>query len=243
MIKRLSLVLLILSCLTSGVLAAASFNGSSSYVSVADNPALDVPDNNWTVAGWVQVNSNAGTSWNSMLDWWNNVHPEMRFWIGEASHAAYANDLLAWMADDDTDATNVGDGTNNNAFSGITVWTHVAFRRSGATFATFKNGVQVDSLTNANFDGITLSTNLILGASEAGTTQFLNGNLAEWVSWHKALSNSDIAALAKGFAPNCLPDFDWYVPLVRNYVELAQGAAVTNSGSTIAAHPRLYNCN
>lgn len=202
-----------------------------------------MPDNNWTVVGWVQISSNSGTAWNSMLDWWNNVHPEMRFWIGETSHSTYANDLLAWMADDDTDAVNVGDGTNNNAFSGVTVWTPVAFRRSGTTFATFKNGVQVDSLTNANFDGITLSTNLILGAAGAGTTEFLNGNLAEWAAWRKALSDTDIAALAKGYAPNRFPDFEWYVPLIRNYAELAQGAAVTNSGSTVTAHPRIYNCN
>lgn len=67
--------------------------------------------------------------------------------------------------------------------------------------------------------------------------------IAFLAKWDQALSDDEIAGLAKGISPGCYPGFKVYTPMIRNYQELANDLTVANDGSTVTAHPRLYNCN
>jgi hypothetical protein len=235
-------LLIALLCST-GAQGAYFFNGTSNYITVTDNAALDRPDGDWTAAGWVKLDNNTGSAWNACVDWLSGGATEMRFWIGEASHANYANDFVAWMTDDNGDAANPGDGDNNNHFSGNTDWTHLIIQRSGASLTIYKNNGSSNSRANASFDGIAIASNMYFGAADTATTQFLNGSLAEWAFWNRALTADERAGIAKGISPKCYGGTEIYFPMVREYFELYNNLVLTNNDSNITDHPRILLCD
>jgi hypothetical protein len=77
----------------------------------------------------------------------------------------------------------------------------------------------------------------------ASNPAYSTGEVAEVAVWSAALSDEEIALLAKGFSPLCLwwrwPSLVLYQDLIRPLNRLAIGPTFTATGSpTIVPHPR-----
>lgn len=88
----------------------------------------------------------------------------------------------------------------------------------------------------------------LLDASQIAPTV---GRLAECGIWNVALTDAEVATLAKGFAPPCVrrASLVAYYPMVRDTTSLkdlfsATANNLTLAGTTaVADHPRVLNCN
>ncbi len=214
------------------------FDGVDDYVTVADNAALSIPAGDWTVGGWVKLTSNT-TSTNQIILEWGNAPTFSQDITLEITNNAGTTDEITGYYDDGTSG-NVSITSTSSPFTSNTNWTHVLFINSGTSFNVYINGASVASTTSSR-GGIDVTPALRLGVS-GSTDRFLNGSLAEWAKWDRALSADEIAGLAKGFSSNCYPGFKWLVPMVRNYQELKENLTVTNTGSTVSDHPRIFYC-
>ena len=75
------------------------------------------------------------------------------------------------------------------------------------------------------------------------TAQFFNGRIAEVGIWNRALSDAEVLSLSKGFSPACLrTGLVNYTKLVRTVQDEARAFAWTTTGTTVADHPRIFNC-
>ena len=59
--------------------------------------------------------------------------------------------------------------------------------------------------------------------------------------WNVALTAAEIASLAKGFSPRLIrpQSLAFYAPLIRETLDIRGGLTLTDSGSTVADHPRI----
>ena len=65
--------------------------------------------------------------------------------------------------------------------------------------------------------------------------------MAEWAKWDRVLSAAEIAVLAKGVTPDCLPaGLAWYVPMRKDPVELVRGILVKLIGAIPVDHPPFF---
>lgn len=238
-LRNLTLALLLF-CFSAQSWGAQLYDGVDDYVTITDNDALTIPDSDYTVAGWVKLTGNAGSAEHIVFDnfaggsgcWWEII-------IGESS-SSFGDDIRLSAQDDDGTALDAT--STSNPFASNTNWTHIIVQRSGTTHTTYINNSSVASANVSAFDACNGGAVVFGRWSDAAPGAYLNGSLAEWAKWGRALSSAEMAGLANGFSPNCYPGFQWLTPMVRDYNELAKGIAVTNSGSTVIAHPRIYSC-
>lgn len=214
---------------------------SSDNITLADNAALTFPDADWAIGGWVKFSSRTGTTARNLWTWGSGYSSHTQLRVGDASHASFPDDINLFFIDDD--GTNIAFSTGANEFQSNTAWTHILVERTGTTIAIYKNGTQTGSGSNASLDALNAGASFKLGNNAYNNGTFL-GDMAEWAKWDRALTTAEKAGLAAGYAPSCYPNsLMWYVPMIGNYVELVKGIAVTNSGTTVSAHPRIIYCN
>lgn len=118
-------------------------------------------------------------------------------------------------------------------------WLHLGGRRNGDGSADlFVNGSKSSTATAIT---VTTLTSFVVGAFTPNGSSFsanLSGQVAEAAAWEGiALSDAEFNSLAKGFQPwrVRLAQLAGYLPLVRDIP-----ASFTDTGSTVAAHPRIY---
>jgi hypothetical protein len=162
--------------------------------------------------------------------------------------------------------TNNGVASPKRAVQALTLNSSNVFGRVGANTATYSTdtwyhaaGVFEDNDTiNAYFNGSvgTIVTDspavsvsginkILVGArTSAGSLgQYHDGQIAEVGIWNAALTDDEIASLAKGITcdkvrPSALR---FYAPLVRNLQDVRGGLTITNNNTaTVAVHPRVY---
>ena len=108
-------------------------------------------------------------------------------------------------------------------------------------YAVFLNGGSKGSDTT-NAGSITLLDRTVIGAN-ALLSSFANGNIAEAAIWDVALTDAEVAILAKGFSPLLVrpQSLVFYAPLVRdNDDDLIGGVALSANGTPgIVPHPRV----
>lgn len=223
---------------------AWSFDGTNDYVDLAISTATDFPDGDWTVGGLAKFNSLAGTESSGLLATITGSFPADGFvsvYIYQDSFATTGlrGELQFDAADEGTSSAQIQAATSANPFTSNTSWTPIVFRRSGNTVTIWINGSQDGTDTDAAFDAVTPDTAIRLGATfNLAAGRFFNGLMAEWAKWDRALSDAEIAALAKFYAPSFFQNgLRWYCPMIRDYVELKSGLTVTNNGTIIGAHP------
>jgi hypothetical protein len=71
----------------------------------------------------------------------------------------------------------------------------------------------------------------------------MDGKIAEVGIWSSALTQPEIASLAKGMTCDKVrpQNLVFYAPLVRDLIDQKGGLAITNNnGATVANHPRVY---
>lgn len=123
------------------------------------------------------------------------------------------------------------------------VWHHYCFKNSSATSRDmFRDGGNKGS--NATNVTAPDTTRLIVGASwdsSNNIVSLLNGRIAELAIWNVALTDDEIASLAKGFrATRIRPQsLVYYAPLVRETIDERGAIALTaTNGPTVYEHPR-----
>lgn len=228
--------------------AAVSYNGSSGYVAVTYNSAaMDIPNGDFTIVGWAQFATRAGTGVDYIFSFTDAGGTElMYFRVRDASNASSPN-VGQWIMVD----TNGHDCTFNDTgtpWASNTSPVHVALRRSGDTFSIWYNGTQNNTNTDATCNAITPSSALFnFGREAAAGASYFNGNMWEWAKWDRALTDGEILELSKGFSANCLPNSQkWFYPMggpYGYYKEYLVPITVTNSSTTTSDAQRMIYCN
>lgn len=128
----------------------------------------------------------------------------------------------------------------------LNTWYHVAGVYESATIRrAFIDGSN-DSAGNDNGNSITPSgVNLLTIGARYNTVigSYFPGDMAEVGIWNVALTNAEIASLAKGMTCDKIrpQSLVFYAPLVRDLIDQKGGLTITNNnGATVATHPRVY---
>ncbi|MGD9652097.1 MAG: LamG domain-containing protein [Candidatus Dadabacteria bacterium] len=215
------------------------------YVSVADGAATTLPNGDWAIGGWIKLDTTSG---------WPNDYTvvsagvdggsEGEFTLGIDQDGGSSTRVEMYIADDfygsEASLSSTGD-----EFAGNTNPTHVLLQRSGSNFQFYIGGVASGTVAVGGIDELNFSTALIFGPyyNEIGNWNALPGSLASWAKWNRALTQAEITSLAQGFSPSCVPGSQMLdIPMIGAYQERRSGLAVTNSGTTVGAHPRMYFC-
>ena len=155
---------------------ALSFDGTSSWVTVADAPSLDLTEG-ITVSAW--VNATARTSWRTVA---------LKETSGGLAYALYAtNDALKPAGyinvSEDTDVTAPSDLLLN-------VWTHLAFTYDGSVMRLYVNGAEVS--TTAMSGPVTVSNGPLRIGGNSVWAEFFRGIIDEVRIYNRALSGVEI---------------------------------------------------
>lgn len=217
-------------------------NANDNNVSIADNDALTFPDGDWTVCSNVRLISNAGSQGQYVFSWgvWNTT-PSFNIWIQETSSGGNAGKILGRLVDNDgTGYTLTGGAT---PFTGNLNTNSVCVIRDGSYIYISVGGVDVTNVsTSGDFNAINRSDAFYFGMQANGNEE-LNGVISDTVFFNRDLTQAELDAMAGGVSPYCLGGAKLYLPAIGTYQELMKGLSTTNSGSTIAPHPRMYSCN
>jgi hypothetical protein len=156
--------------------SALSFDGSTSWVTIADAPSLDLT-NGMTIEAWVNPASSAG--WQSVV---------LKETSGGLAYALYgennANHPSGYVH------TNADMGVNGSAVLPLNTWTHLALTYDGATLRMFMNGTQVGSAAVPGA-AVTSSSPLRIGGDSVWG-EYFSGLIDEVRIYSRALSATEI---------------------------------------------------
>jgi len=156
--------------------AALSFNGTSSWVTVADANSLDLT-NGMTIEAW--VNPAASTGWRTVV---------LKESAGGLAYALYAANNASRPAGYVHTSSDVG--LNGTADLPLNAWTHLALTFDGATMGMFVNGVQVASGAVPGASAVTSSPLRIGGNSVWG--EYFRGLIDEVRIYNRPLTAAEI---------------------------------------------------
>ena len=133
----------------------------------------------------------------------------------------------------------------------VTGWNHYCFTFDGSQSGNanrlkgYINGLNV-VLSYFGTIPSTLSSNvsnqtLRIGRSQS-TNRWSTGSFAELAMWASVLSSDEVASLGKGFSPIMVAPQSLILnmPLINDIQDDRSGIALTNTSTTVAAHPRVY---
>jgi hypothetical protein len=207
---------------------------SSQYLSVS-SPVSDVPI---TMACWFNI-PNVTTS--NALMCVNNLSDQSKCVL--YARGDVAGDPVRVQTADSTGLAFQADTTTG--FSAST-WSHACGVFTSTTSRTaYLNGGS--SATNTTSRTVTTLTQLNIGAQAIATfpsgTTFTGGDIAEVGVWNVALTDAEVASLAKGFTCDQIrpQSLVFYAPLIRNFQDVKGGRAISNNNTvTVSDHPRVY---
>ena len=147
----------------------------------------------------------------------------------------------------------VFDSSNSVGIIGQFISTHSAntwyhscgvFPQAGQVEAYFNGNIGTTfgsgALTVSGIDQV-----LIGMRTAAGTNGFfMNGLIAEVGVWNAALTQPEIASLAKGMTCDKIrpQNLVFYAPLIRDLQDIKGSLTITNNnGATVTNHPRIYS--
>jgi RHS repeat-associated protein len=160
-------------------------NGTSAYVNIPDDAALDFGAGDFTAALWASFNNTSGEQ--VLIEKWTQATKS-----GWSLIKMPDNSLLLALGD--------GAGNEVDVNSGVlaltrTNWIHYAVRRQGNQFTLFTNGVVV--ATGSDSAGLNTTNSLKFGSRE-GTSFLLNGGIDEVTLFSRALTLGEIRTVAGG---------------------------------------------
>lgn len=174
--------------------AARTFNGSSNYIDLGDDPSISFGAGNFTYSVWVKT-----TSASNM------------FIIGENDDGDNDSNLREIKMDNrkaefrirgNTSAKAEIFGTKNIADG---LWHHILGMRKGNTIYLYIDGVLEGQTTNNSVgDTDSFTTNTHIGALDttSSTKRYFNGTIDEAGFWFRDLTSREIADLYNGGAGN-----------------------------------------
>jgi len=143
--------------------------------------------------------------------------------------------------------SNAGSGagiaTASSSYS-LNQWNHACgvFESSTSRKILLNGGSSVTNSTSRNVSGqnnISIGTRFAAGAQGA----FANALIAEAGIWNVALTDDEIASLAKGMTCNLVrpQSLVFYAPLIRELQDIKGGLTLTNNNTaTVVDHTRVY---
>jgi hypothetical protein len=224
------------------------FDEVDDYVTLADNAALSFPNGDWSVAGWVKLTDNVGTTFQYFASWNAfGATPSWHWYFGEATaaDAALRNKYqIAAKSANGVDFTNGANIPSTSTSGTSTAWQHltVTYTASTRTIRYYTNGVADGShVVSGTPDGIDHTGAFYFGSrAVTPTDRYFGGRLAEFAKWNSALNTTQITALAAGDAPSIVGAPAWYCPMVNNFTESVNNITVTAVGSvTDVDHPTI----
>jgi hypothetical protein len=248
---RTAILVTILLLFSSGdSFAAFTFDGTDDYTETNETAGLYLQDGDWTIAVKVQVPNNAGTANKFIYNTLSSDFPSSGFidhYIVQDSHATTDTRGDVWVdyGDDGNDVSGDFGSSGTPPFTGNTAWTQIFLQRSGNTVTQYIGSTTGNgSFTNASFDGVT-PTGIYFGARfDLESTRFFSGNIAEFAIWNRALSAAEMDGIIDGVSPGYyIRGLQFHMPMIREYVEYRSMAAVTNHGSAVGSHPRVFYPN
>jgi chitodextrinase len=157
---------------------ALTFNGSSSWVTVADAASLHLAGA-LTLEAWVRPTAAMGTSWRTVL---------MKQQTAELAYALYANSdtsvptVIAYIGGEQ-----YARGTSQLA---LNTWTHLAGTYDGTTLRMYVNGVQVSS--RALSGNVVSSTGPLRIGGNSVWGEYFAGVIDDVRVYNRALSSAEI---------------------------------------------------
>jgi hypothetical protein len=226
---------------------AYSFDETNDYLSIADNAQLTFPAavTGWTFGCWVKLDDNTGTGYQYFASWGSfNATPSFNFYFGEASATgADQNRLICRVNDSDTSSVNIKSSTTPGT---STSWQHVMLVTTEFITTMYVNGTSVGTSNPANeLSAINLSSAFELGRrTDASSTRYLGGDMAEVFKADFAVSADQIAALqvaspAVVLGGQIYYNIGWHIPLLGDVNDRGGNLAVTNNGAVVAEHPPI----
>lgn len=123
-------------------------------------------------------------------------------------------------------------------------WSHVAGVFTSSTSRTIYVGGISRATNTTDIGSQNTFTEVLIGARRNTTVGLhYTGNLAECGVWNVALTEAEIASLAKGMTCDKVrpQSLVFYAPLVRSLQDVKGGLTITNNNTaTVANHPRVY---
>lgn len=220
----------VLLCAALPAQGARSFNGSNQSIAVASALA-DVP---MTFACWFRPSNITSTGVLMGVFATSDDGHYLMF------RGATGGDPLGASSNDQ----GVANGEASTGTSGIAAgtWYHgAAVYTSTSSRAVFLNAAKFTNTTNVTPTGFT-KTGLGVFTGSSDST-FFAGEIAEAAIWNVALTDAEVASLARGVSPlRVRPSaLVFYAPLWRTVFDYRAAVSLTNSGTTAAdTHPRRY---
>ena len=209
----------------------AHYFGNGDWLKIADNSALALPAGNWSLGGWIKVNSNDNTSFQWIFLWGNYAATPSCTLGLRGTEAAQADNGLFRVYDSDGD--NEYEYTDGATFGTTRAWQHFLVVRNGAIFTVYLDNVPHGDGDASDIGAVDVAADWTFGNS--ANNDF---DLAEWAMWETALSSGQRTALLDGVRPTEVGTRPaWYVPMLANLDEEIAGLTVTNSGTTVSEHP------
>jgi YD repeat-containing protein len=156
--------------------AALSFDGTTSWVTVADAASLDLTTG-MTIEAW--VNPSAGTGWRTVV--LKEDSAGLAYSLYSANNASRPAGYVHTTGDI---------GVNGTSAAALNTWTHLAVTFDGATLRLFANGVQVSTLAVGAAAIATNGALRIGGNSVWG--EYFKGLIDEVRIYNRALSAAEI---------------------------------------------------
>lgn len=205
---------------------AYDFNGTNQYLRSSSSPVTAMPI---TISCLVNTDS-GGTVFPFVVI----ANPT------DGSRVNIARVNNDWVASS-IDAANFGVSSTSSTY--VTgQWTHIC----GVHTSSSLRQVYVDGVggtSNATALGSFSSFNQVTIGSNHLQSFFTDGRLAEVGIWNAALTNAEIASLARGITCNKIrpQNLVFYAPLIRNLQDTRGGRIITPvNNPTVVAHPRVY---
>jgi len=213
------------------------FNGTSGWVgNTAASPVASNSSSPITIACWARANVLGGTMVN-ISDATGNTGGLRLIQIGTGTRGtAIASGNVASIVDTTTGAPSTG------------TWGHYCVTFATASRSAYFNGANKATTTASNTSSSMTRTQIGARRASSVTDSFFNGTLAEVGIWNVALSDSEIASLARGVACFLVrtQSLVLYAPMIReldDYSKTGLAFSTINTGAavdTLGVHPRIY---
>ncbi len=188
----------------------------------------DIPDQSgataWTIAGWFIHDSQAGgvdEFFYKAADAGSTDFMQL-FWL---------NGSTAYRTRWDINGTGrIIDAPNTDITVGV--WTHYACRFTGSVMTVFINGVSSGTPITGLSGGLDNVLGFTFGADVGAKP--MDGKLAEWAMWDRALPDNEIVALSNSMHPILLNPNQLYLPMYGDSTEpdySGQGWSITINGT------------
>ena len=215
---------------------AYDFNGSTQRLTISAATATAAP---LTMACWFNADNTSAFGMLMNIASQGSVNSRYRLEV----RGDVAGDPVRVLIDDNVGVIASADTTSGY---GTNTWNHACavFASNSSRSVLLNAGSKGTNTTSANptaahFDRLTIGSQHFSTIINA----WFDGRIAEAGVWNAALTDAEIASLAKGMTCDKVrpQSLVFYAPLIRELQDLRGGLTITNNNTaTVAAHTRVY---